>query len=564
MTTRLAITLLLPLTASAQLTLVSFDGTVESPVTSVYDFGKVTTGDAKEVRFRARNAGTSATVLTTLTLSGTGFTKIGAPSLPVSIVAGNFLEFVVRFSAGSPTSYTANLQVNTISVTFTAAAVQAPFTLVSFDGTVESPVASVYDFGRVAAGDTKDVRFRARNGGNSGVVLTTLNVSGAGFTKVGEPSLPYTIAPGNFLDFVVRFSAALPASYSASLQVNNVSVIILASSVAGPTLTVAPTCTQADSIDFGRIQRGLSRSCTFSLQNSNPQSLMVSTLTVAGSAFQGAQNLRMPLTIAAGDSVTFSVTFTPTLATTYSGTLAVDTQVTQVFRLSGGGFDPPLPTPTLQFDSTNSASNQQRTLTMRLSEASPVTVSGLVTLAFTPSATGIASDTSVMFLATGSRKVAFSVKQGDMAISLGGQSGALFQTGTTSGAITFTLSGTPIAGDPSTTLTIAPASISIDSAIATRRVNDLDIQVTGFDNTYTAGAMSFTFYDSTGKTIGPGAINADFTSSFRTFFSSGQSGSSFLMRVTFPVTGDAKQVTAVDVSLTNSAGTARTQRLTFQ
>ena len=68
---QLAFALLLPLTAFAQLALVTFDGTTESAVGSVYDFGKIATGDTKDVRFRARNNGTNAVPLTTLTVSGT-------------------------------------------------------------------------------------------------------------------------------------------------------------------------------------------------------------------------------------------------------------------------------------------------------------------------------------------------------------------------------------------------------------------------------------------------------------------------------------------------------------
>ena len=42
------------------------------------------------------------------------------------------------------------------------------------------------------------------------------------------------------------------------------------------------------------------------------------------------------------------------------------------------------------------------------------------------------------------------------------------------------------------------------------------IVVIGYDNTYTAGSMSFTFYDANSNVIGPGAIPANFTAAFRT------------------------------------------------
>ena len=67
-------------------------------------------------------------------------------------------------------------------------------------------------------------------------------------------------------------------------------------------------------------------------------------------------------------------------------------------------------------------------------------------------------------------------------------------------------------------LTVPATPISLDTATATKRTGDLDIQVIGFDNTYSAGAMTFTFFDTSGTTLPPGAIRADFTQDFRTFF----------------------------------------------
>jgi hypothetical protein len=89
------------------------------------------------------------------------------------------------------------------------------------------------------------------------------------------------------------------------------------------------------------------------------------------------------------------------------------------------------------------------------------------------------------------------------------------------------------------------------------------VSITGFDNTYTAGAMTFTFIDASGRTIDPGPIGTDFTSNFKTFYGAAQAGSAFLLRVTCPVTGDATQVSGVDVQMTNAAGVAHSQRVTF-
>ncbi len=140
----------------------------------------------------------------------------------------------------------------------------------------------------------------------------------------------------------------------------------------------------------------------------------------------------------------------------------------------------------------------------------------------------------------------------------------MFGTGTTAGKLVFTLNpgAYGITGDPTTTLAIAPAPIQIIQSSATSRANDLDVVVTAFDNTYTAGPMSFTFFDRNGQPMGA-PIAADFSSSFRAFYQGQSGGSLFLMRVSFPVTGDASLIGSVQATLNNAAGPARTGSLSF-
>ena len=267
-----------------------------------------------------------------------------------------------------------------------------------------------------------------------------------------------------------------------------------------------------------------------------------------------------PFTIPAGGTVSFVIDFTANAAGVYKSNLAIETRT---YVLTGTAYDAPLPTPLLEFDSGPVQSAQQRRLTMRLPTASSITASGFVNLAFLPDTTLVTDDPAVVFLTTGTRTLPFSITQGSTLISIGGQTSAVFQTGTTSGRIRFTLSGISTVDDPTTLLTIPASPISTDIATATERTGNLDIQVIGFDNTYSAGVMTFTFLDHTGQALPPGAIRADFTQDFRTFFTKTQAGSAFQVRVTFPVTGDTSGIGGVDMQLTNSAGTT-TQRLNFQ
>jgi hypothetical protein len=157
----------------------------------------------------------------------------------------------------------------------------------------------------------------------------------------------------------------------------------------------------------------------------------------------------------------------------------------------------------------------------------------------------------------------FAVAAGSTALTLNGQNNIVFSTGTTAGVLTFTVDPGifGLSGSPSTFLTTLPSPISLASWAATSRANALDVVVSGFDNTYSIGAMSFAFFDRSGGSIA--SLSADFTSNFRAFFQNQSAGSAFLMRLTFDVTGDVTKIGAVDVTLNNSAGVVRTSRLNF-
>jgi hypothetical protein len=437
-------------------------------------------------------------------------------------------------------------------------------------GPAEAPAGSVYTFAPVVAGDSADARFRARNVSNAGVTITALSPLGpplgGGFIVQYVPSTPYTIAPGNFLDIYVHFVSGAVGPYSGTLQVstqaNTWSVSLQASVIPGPVVTVGSPCTGPDpsgAISFGRVQVGGIVNCTLSIFNPNPQSLTISPIAGSGAAFSIAAP--SSVNIVPGQSVSFPLKFTAAITGPAAGTLTVGTRT---YSLTGTGFNSPLSTPILSFDTPTVASNEQHTLTVRLPQPAPVAASGLVTLAFTPTVSAVTNDTAIQFVATSKRVLSFTVSQGSTAVLLNSQAGAVFSTGTTAGRITFTVDAGAygLAGDPTTTLIVAPLPIVIESASATRRGNDLNITVLGFDNTYTAGAMSFTFHDTAGGTIGQG-IPADFSQAFGSFYQGQQSGSSFLMGVTFPVTGNASTIGSVDVTLTNSAGVAHTQRLNF-
>lgn len=438
----------------------------------------------------------------------------------------------------------------------------AQLQVVIVDPTGERPLTGVTDLGSASMGDLLETRFRARNPGPAAVALQTLAVNGTAFSLSLKPVLPYIVAPGNFAEFRVQFAPLATGSYSASLSVNGAAAIIRASAVAAPVLSVryaalATVLTPGAAIDFGRVQKNRSATLGIHMANASDADLTVNNVGVSGTAFHGPADLALPVKLRPGEAADFSLSFDPKTSGQQTGFLSIDARQ---LPLIGVGYDPPIPPASISVSGALTSGSQPR-MAVTLADASETAGTGIVTLDFQPATPATPDDPAIVFLATGSRRLSFTVSEGDSAGSFGSQKDVAFQTGTTAGTITLTLQMTDY--QVKRTITIAPAAMSIDGTRGTRRVSDLDVTVTGFDNTRTAGRFNFTFYDKAGNVIPPGPIPLDATGDFGRYFAISRVGGAFLMRATFPVAGDATQIGGVEVDLVNSVGTVRTQRVVF-
>jgi hypothetical protein len=547
--------------------------------------------------FTLQNTNAAALPVAPLTLTGSGFMGLtvngAAPVNGVTIPGNQTVTFTLTFTEGTGASNTGTLVIGTQ----TFALNETGTSTVSPNGTVTSTtssslglstgasastataVGSTYDFSAAAVGDSKIIQFWLSNPGASSVTLTAPpSITGAGFalnqTQTISAQLPLTIAPASAWAFWVEFSPTSTGAFTGglSIAINGQTaagpVTLTATGVDAPTISVGtpcsgPTVTSGSSgtISFGQVKQGGSVACVITLQNTNAQALVISPLSVAGSAFSTTTS---HLTIAANQSAFFTLTFAAPSATSgaSSGTLVIGTRT---YSLTGTGFVGPLPTPVLTFDSASINSGEQHTLTIALPTPATVAASGTLTLTFNSQVTGITDDTAIQFVATSKRVSTFAVQAGATAVTLDDQPNILFSTGTTAGRIVFTMAAAAIgfSGDPTATVPLAPAEINVSGASATSDcLSNVEITMNGFDNTYTAGGTMFSFYDLKGALIGS-AVPANFSSKFQSFYLAQTGGSAFLMGVTFPVTGDITQIGAVNVTLTNAAGSYQVPQLTL-
>jgi len=425
------------------------------------------------------------------------------------------------------------------------------------NGTTLTAVGSTLSVGSAALGDTIQTQFRVKNTGTQQAPLS-VSLAGDGFSIQCLPA-PY-VPPGEESAFCVNFTPSIIGSYSAILQVNTIQITLTGNAAAAPALTLTGTTTPLGAggiVNFGSVVMNQTASQSFVLSNSYSSPLTVNSVTVSGAGFSGPTGASFPLSIPPGQSATFQVTFAPTSGITYQGTLTVDGRA---FTLAGQGLDPPLPSATILFASNVGASAQQNSLTIPLSAKSQISGTGTLTLSFASSVPGVTDDPAIQFLSGPFRQATVTIAPGATSAMIGGQSSIAFQTGTTAGAITFTLA-IENAPPQQLALTIPPAPIALDSENAVRELGSIQVSFSGFDNTYSASQLSFTFYDLNGNAFPQGAINVDAGSAFQQYFSTTQAGGSFLLLANFPVTGNTLEIGTVTAQITNSLGATTAQQI---
>jgi Abnormal spindle-like microcephaly-assoc'd, ASPM-SPD-2-Hydin len=117
---------------------------------------------------------------------------------------------------------------------------------------------------------------------------------------------------------------------------NSQLVVALAGTGVSP---VAQLTASPSSLSFGSITAGASGTQSVTLANTGNSSVSVSQISISGTGF-GASGFALPVTLAAGQSTSFSVTFAPTTTGNLSGSVTVTSNATNsplAISLSGSG-----------------------------------------------------------------------------------------------------------------------------------------------------------------------------------------------------------------------------------
>lgn len=585
---------------------------IVSPLPPVYQFADTPEYSGTPVVLRATNPSQFTMEIDQIFVAVASGSTVQSPDFPVTGVfigkvlppgSSNFEDFTVTFAPVATGALTAVLRVayevqqNGCVLGSTDPATQCPGTVADVstlqgNGTAPQLVSSYsgpsgsgvlqpnssspqLNFGNVSTSATASFTITLSNESTATLNTPAVSIQSQEFVSsafaLNTSGLPSTIPAGASATFSVVFAPGQTGFTSATLVIGSNSYELVGTGAVVADIDalqisyvdqtgVRGLPQAATPINFGQVTSGTNGSATLTFTVTNPltsiDAVTVPNLSVTGAGFALIGAPAMPFTLQPGQSISFQITFSGSTAGNYSGTLAIGSRQ---FSLVGQSVSSPLPDISLSVDEQPLTSQRQAHLSIQLASPSPVSAIGELTMQFTSSVKGIENDPAIFFVKTSSRQLQVTVAQGSQTATFEGQSALTFQTGTTAGTITFTLTF-PDKAPFTKSFTIAPEQVQITSANAVRQSPNLVVTLTGYDNTYSAGNLSFTFYDTSGHVIAPSPLTVNAASDFHQyFFGPSDLGGAFSVQASFPVlNGDTTQVGSVAVTMANSVGSAST------
>jgi len=177
------------------------------------------------------------------------------------------------------------------------------------------------NFGNVATGSTGQQGINIVNTGTASAKIERITMKGSGFSVRGI-SVPLTIEAGQNASFTADFVPGSTGAASGSISlVTDASpapiVVGLKGTGTGALIAVTPA-----SGSFGEVVVGGEATEPLELQVSGNASIKITKVSTTGAGFS-VSGLAVPLTLAPGQSATFTATFKPATAESLSGTISI-------------------------------------------------------------------------------------------------------------------------------------------------------------------------------------------------------------------------------------------------
>src|SRR5882724_13012417 len=220
-----------------------------------------------------------------------------------------------------------------LSVAANGQGVVAPSTL-SF-----SP--SSANFGSVTTGTSQTLSVTIKNTGRVAVKISGKSIHATGFSLSGL-TVPLTISGGTSTVMSVKFAPTSTGLFSGNISfTGNFTTGSVQYPVSGTGVKPATGAVSAtpSSVSFGTVATGTTNSQTVQLKNRGSGSLTISSAAVSGTGFK-ISGITVPLTLAASQTKSFTVSFGPTASGSVTGSVTIRSNAsnpTYTMALSGTG-----------------------------------------------------------------------------------------------------------------------------------------------------------------------------------------------------------------------------------
>lgn len=320
------------------------------------DFGSVTAGSSRALSVMATNTGSASVTVSGAAIS-TKYFVLTAPSLPVTLTAGQSTTVSIQFTPNAAGAFAASL-----TLTSNASDSSASIGLKGMGMTTVTPGQLALnptpeDFGTVTVGNSQSVLESLTNIGGSSVTISQVAISGTAFTMSGITA-PLTLAAGQNTTFTVTFTPSASGSASGNVTIaSDASNPNLSLPLSGTgTLAVGQLSVTPTTLAAGSVVVGSSGTVSGSLSASGAN-VTISAAGTNNSVFS-IGGISLPLTVPAGQSVPFTITFSPATTGAASGTLTFTSNAqpsTTTAALTGTGTPAPTHDVSLSWNPSSSS-----------------------------------------------------------------------------------------------------------------------------------------------------------------------------------------------------------------
>ena len=192
------------------------------------------------------------------------------------------------------------------------------------------------DFGKVGIGNSKTIPNKLTNFKTSSV--TIVSIAGQDATvQITGITLPLVLTPGQEVQFSVVFQPGTAGKVTKTVSFGDNSQFLASFDMAGEGVEPGQLVLSPSSINYGNVKIGANSAKDVTLTNSGATDLTVSQASLSGAGFT-MSNLTLPLTLPPGGTASISVTFAPTGAGNFGGSVSFSTTSSQARVNSGRRF----------------------------------------------------------------------------------------------------------------------------------------------------------------------------------------------------------------------------------